>query len=142
MLSYYSPPPPSANLDYPSPIRLSFAQVLTRRLTPSHAARMLAESGCTWRRSTPAMRNRPQPAKYDDKGFDSSFLPAATILLAFLIGLSACSSVTAQTSGDKQQSQIKSPVGVASPTPTAEQELQTGTELTRQGHFRDAIPHF
>jgi tetratricopeptide (TPR) repeat protein len=88
------------------------------------------------------MRSHPQPGKHDDKGFGSSFLPAATILLAFLIGLSACSSVTAQTSGDKQQSQIKSPVGGASSAPTAEEELQTGTELTRQGHFRDAIPHF
>ncbi len=88
------------------------------------------------------MCSHPQPTTRDEWGFSRVFLPTASIVLAFLIGLFVCSSVTAQTSAGKQQSQIKSPVGGASPAPTAEEELQTGTELTRQGHFREAIPHF
>jgi tetratricopeptide (TPR) repeat protein len=88
------------------------------------------------------MCSRPQQTTHEERGFDSTFLPTAAIFLAFLITLPACSLARAQGSPSKQQSQIRSPADRAGSAPTAEQELQTGTELTRQGHFRDAIPHF
>ena len=88
------------------------------------------------------MHSYPQPAKHDENGFGRTFLRATAILLAFLSVLCACSSAPAQTPPGNQQSQIKPPAHDAGSTPTAEQELQKGTELTRQGHFREAIPHF
>jgi tetratricopeptide (TPR) repeat protein len=66
------------------------------------------------------------------------------IFLTFLIAVCACSPATAQTSPARQQSQTKPRTddpGVSSSSDSAEQELQTGTDLTRQGHFREAIPH-
>ena len=63
-------------------------------------------------------------------------------MLAFLSVLCACSSVTAQTPPGKQQPKISPPADESGSSASAEQELQTGTELTRQGHFREAIPHF
>jgi tetratricopeptide (TPR) repeat protein len=68
-------------------------------------------------------------------------------LLAVLIAICACSSATAQTSPGRQQSQTKPPAddhdapSSANSSDSANQELQTGTDLTRQGHFREAIPH-
>jgi tetratricopeptide (TPR) repeat protein len=88
------------------------------------------------------MHNYPQPAKHDEKGFGRTFLRATAILLAFLSVLCACSSAPAQTPQGKQQSQITPPADDAGSSASAEQELQTGTELTRQGRFREAIPLF
>jgi tetratricopeptide (TPR) repeat protein len=65
-------------------------------------------------------------------------------LLAVRIVLSAPSSAKAQTSPGRQQSQTKPSADdhdASSSADSANQELQTGTDLTRQGHFRDAIPH-
>ena len=103
---------------------------------------MLAESGWTRRISTPTMRKHPPTAKREGTGFGRPFLRAAAILLAFLSVLCACSSVTAQTPPGKQQPKISPPADESGSSASAEQELQTGTELTRQGHFREAIPHF
>jgi tetratricopeptide (TPR) repeat protein len=63
------------------------------------------------------------------------------LCFAVLIALCACSSSPAQSAPGRQQSQPKpSPNASAASTP-ANEELQTGTDLTRQGHFREAIPH-
>jgi tetratricopeptide (TPR) repeat protein len=78
----------------------------------------------------------------------SSALPrTVAILLAVLIVASSPSSAKAQTSPGRQQSQSKPSTDdhdaspSANSTDSANQELQTGTDLTRQGHFREAIPH-
>lgn len=88
------------------------------------------------------MRKHPPTAKREGTGFGLPFLRAAAILLAFLSVLCACSSVTAQTPPGKQQPKNSPPADESGSSASAEQELQTGTELTRQGHFREAIPHF
>jgi tetratricopeptide (TPR) repeat protein len=63
------------------------------------------------------------------------------LILALLIAFGARSSARAQTTLGRQQSQTKPSADVLSATSSAEQELQTGTDLTRQGHFREAVPH-
>jgi tetratricopeptide (TPR) repeat protein len=65
-------------------------------------------------------------------------------LLAVLIVISAPSSANAQISPGRQQSQTKPSADdhdASASADSANQELQTGTDLTRQGHFGDAIPH-
>jgi tetratricopeptide (TPR) repeat protein len=49
----------------------------------------------------------------------------------------ACAALSAQA-----QSTIQATQQAENSPPTPEAELQTGISLTRQGHFRDAIPHF
>jgi tetratricopeptide (TPR) repeat protein len=69
--------------------------------------------------------------------------PAPTVALfsAVLIAFWICSSVAAQSSVGSQQSQTRPPTDDSSLSSTAEQDLRTGTDLTRQGHFQEAIPH-
>lgn len=69
------------------------------------------------------------------------------IFLALVMSICGCSFATAQPSPGRLQSQTKPPTNdhdassSATSPDSANQELQTGTDLTRQGHFREAIPH-
>jgi tetratricopeptide (TPR) repeat protein len=69
------------------------------------------------------------------------------IFLGLVMTICGCSSATAQTSPGRQQSQTKPPTddhdasSSVNSSDSANQELQTGTDLTRQGHFHEAIPH-
>jgi tetratricopeptide (TPR) repeat protein len=69
------------------------------------------------------------------------------IFLALVMSICGCSSATAQPSPGRLQSQTKPPTNdhdassSVNSSDSANQELQTGTDLTRQGHFREAIPH-
>jgi tetratricopeptide (TPR) repeat protein len=68
---------------------------------------------------------------------------AAGMILAGLIVAFTCPQTSAQsTLGSRQQppQTAQRPDDTSAPS-AAEQELQTGTDLTRQGNFRDAIPH-
>jgi tetratricopeptide (TPR) repeat protein len=63
------------------------------------------------------------------------------------MSICGCSFATAQPSPGRLQSQTKPPTNdhdassSVNSSDSANQELQTGTDLTRQGHFREAIPH-
>jgi tetratricopeptide (TPR) repeat protein len=89
----------------------------------------------------------PQSAKHYSTRRSDALPRTLTTLLAVLIAIYGCSSATAQTSPGRQQSQNKPPTddhdasSSANSPGSANQELQTGTDLTRQGHFREAIPH-
>lgn len=69
------------------------------------------------------------------------------IFLALVMSICGCSFATAQPSPGRLQSQTKPPTNdhdassSVNSSDSANQELQTGTDLTRQGHFREAIPH-
>jgi len=69
------------------------------------------------------------------------------IFLALVMSICGCSSATAQPSPGRLQSQTKPPTNdhdassSVNSSDSANQELQTGSDLTRQGHFREAIPH-
>jgi tetratricopeptide (TPR) repeat protein len=80
----------------------------------------------------------PQPASNQ-----RSNAPSATValFLAVLIAFCASSSAPAQSALGRQQSQAKPPTEDSGTSSTGEQDLQTGTDLTRQGHFQEAIPH-
>jgi tetratricopeptide (TPR) repeat protein len=83
----------------------------------------------------------PQFAKNDRARRSAAPASTVTLFLAVLIALCACSSAAAQSTLGRQQSQTKTPADDSGASATAEQELQTGTDLTRQGHFHEAIPH-
>ena len=90
------------------------------------------------------MSNCHQSARKDGSRRSDALLPAVSIFLVVLIAFCACSSAAAQTSPGRQQSQTKPPTDdpdASSAADSPNEELQTGTDLTRQGHFRDAIPH-
>jgi tetratricopeptide (TPR) repeat protein len=89
------------------------------------------------------VNSHPQSADNDGPRGRTASQPARAIalFLAALIALSACSSALAQSSLGRPQSQTKPPAGDPGASPAANEELQTGTDLTRQGHFREAIPH-
>ena len=104
---------------------------------------MLAESGRDRGRLTSPVDNHRQFASKDKPRGGCSFLPAraASLFLAALVALCACSSAPAQSSVGRQQSQTKAPPDDSGASTSADNELQAGTELTRQGHFPEAIPH-
>ncbi len=62
---------------------------------------------------------------------------------ALLINICACSAAAAQSALSRQQTQTKrhQPTVRAPESAAPEEELQTGTDLTRQGRFREAIPY-
>jgi tetratricopeptide (TPR) repeat protein len=110
---------------------------------PSHRTEMLAESGRGRKTFTSDMYSHIQFACKHGQRACFAFLASITIPLCFaaLIALCACSSAPAQSASGRQQPQTKpSPDDPAGVTP-ANEELQTGTDLTSQGHFREAIPH-
>jgi tetratricopeptide (TPR) repeat protein len=80
-------------------------------------------------------------AKNDRARRSAAPTSTVTLFLAVLIALCACSSAAAQSTLGRQQSQTKPPADDSGASATAEQQLQTGTDLTRQGHFHEAIPH-
>jgi tetratricopeptide (TPR) repeat protein len=92
---------------------------------------------------TALVDSQPQSASKGRPRRCCSILPAdaVSLFLAVLIALCACSSATAQSSLGRQQSQTKPPSDDPGGFTRANEELQTGTDLTRQGHFREAIPH-
>jgi tetratricopeptide (TPR) repeat protein len=61
--------------------------------------------------------------------------------LAAFIALVTFSSAPAQSSPGRQQSQEKPPSDSSAASLSASDQLQTGTDLTRQGRFGEAIPH-
>ena len=69
--------------------------------------------------------------------------PAPNVALSFvlLIAFCACSPAPAQSALGKQQSQIKPPSDAPGSSSNADDDFQIGTDLTRQGHFHEAIPH-
>lgn len=67
--------------------------------------------------------------------------PTVALLLAVLIVCCAFSPATAQTTQSRQQPQTKPPSDAPGASSNADEELQIGTDLTRQGHFHEAIPH-
>jgi tetratricopeptide (TPR) repeat protein len=67
--------------------------------------------------------------------------PIVALFLAVLIVCCACSPATAQATQSRQQSQTKPPSDGRGASSNADEELQIGTDLTRQGHFHEAIPH-
>lgn len=90
------------------------------------------------------VRSHPQSASKGGKRRGNAFLRATAIalLLEVPISLCTCSPAAAQTSPGRQQSQATPPSGPSTPSSSAaEDELRTGTDLTRQGHFREAIPY-
>ena len=92
---------------------------------------------------TSLVNRHPQSASKGRPRRCCSILPAdaVSLFLAVLIALFACSSATAQSSLGRQQSQTRPPSDETGGSTPANEELQTGTDLTRQGHFREAIPH-
>ncbi len=88
------------------------------------------------------MVNRhPQSARNHRTPRNHTPAPTFALFLAVLIAICSCSSVAAQSPLGRQQSQTKPPADDSSAASNADQELQTGTDLTRQGHFHEAIPH-
>jgi tetratricopeptide (TPR) repeat protein len=83
----------------------------------------------------------PQSAKNDRASRSNVPAPAVALILALLIAFCACSSASAQTAPGRQQSQTRPPTDDPVASSNADEELQTGTDLTRQGHFHEAIPH-
>jgi tetratricopeptide (TPR) repeat protein len=67
--------------------------------------------------------------------------PSVALFLVLLIAFCAGSPATAQSAPGRQQSQIKPPTDAPGASSDADDELQIGTDLTRQGHFHEAIPH-
>ena len=104
-----------------------------------NAGRIGAGSG----RLTSPVDSHRQFASKDKPRVGCSFLPAraVSLFLAALVALCACSSAPAQSSVGRQQSQTKAPPDDSGASTSADNELQAGTELTRQGHFPEAIPH-
>jgi tetratricopeptide (TPR) repeat protein len=137
--SYY-PGPPAVQDTSPSPLAPRKTSHF-HEPTPSHAPRLLAESGRVQRSSTPVIGCHPQSAKNDRARRSSAPASTVTLFLAVLIAFWACSSAAAQSTLGRQQSQNKPPTDDSGTYSTAEQDLQTGTDLTRQGHFHEAIPH-
>jgi tetratricopeptide (TPR) repeat protein len=104
---------------------------------------MLAESGRGRIILTSLVNSQPRSASKATPGRCRLILPAdaVAVFLAVLITLCACSSAKAQGSLGHQQSQAKPPSDNSGASTRANEDLQTGTDLTRQGHFREAIPH-
>jgi tetratricopeptide (TPR) repeat protein len=67
--------------------------------------------------------------------------PTVALFFAFLLAFCVCSSAPAQNTIGKQQSQTKPPADDPGASSNADQELQIGSDLARQGHFHEAIPH-
>jgi tetratricopeptide (TPR) repeat protein len=112
-----------------------------RASTPSHQLQLLAKSHRYPKTFTPVANAHPQSGSSGANRQIISRAREASRYFAILIAFCACSSAQAQTPLGRQQSQTKAPADDAGAASTAEQDLQTGTELTRQGHFREAIPH-
>jgi tetratricopeptide (TPR) repeat protein len=108
---------------------------------PSHTARLLAESGRAPRSSNPVTSRHPQSDKDDRALRGDAPAPIAALFLALLLAFCASSPATAQTALGRQQSQTKPPTDAPGASSNADEEFQTGTDLTRQGHFHEAIPH-
>jgi tetratricopeptide (TPR) repeat protein len=83
----------------------------------------------------------PQSARHARTRCSDALRPAAIFVLALQIAICACSSAGAQSSPGRQQSQTRPLTDEPGNSSNADQELQTGTDLTRQGHFCAAIPH-
>jgi tetratricopeptide (TPR) repeat protein len=109
--------------------------------TPSHTPRLLAESGRTQKSSTPVIGRPPQSAKNDRARRSDAPAQTVALFLVLLAVFCACSSATVQATLGRQQSQTRQPTDVPGESSNADTELQTGTDLTRQGHFHEAIPH-
>jgi tetratricopeptide (TPR) repeat protein len=82
-----------------------------------------------------------QSAKNDRTQRIAAPAPTVALFLAVLISFCACSLVAAQSALGRQQSQTRPPTDEPGASSHADEALQTGTDLTRQGHFREAIPH-
>ncbi len=85
--------------------------------------------------------SRPQSASRHRTPGSAALAPTFALFLALLIACCACSPVAAQTTPGRQQSQTKPPADDSGASSNGDEELQTGTDLTRQGHFHEAIPH-
>lgn len=104
---------------------------------------MLAESGRGRRTFTPPVYSHLQFASNHGQRRRCAFLASTAVPLCFalLSSICACPSAPAQSAPGRQQSQTKPPSDDPAAATPANEELQTGTDLTRQGHFREAIPH-
>ncbi|HXN27116.1 MAG TPA: tetratricopeptide repeat protein [Candidatus Acidoferrales bacterium] len=67
--------------------------------------------------------------------------PTVALFLVLLIAFCAYSLARAQSAPGRQQSQIKPPTDAPGASSNPDDELQIGTDLTRQGHFHEAVPH-
>jgi tetratricopeptide (TPR) repeat protein len=83
----------------------------------------------------------PQSAKDHRAPRSDALAPTVALFLAVLIAFCTCPPATAQIALGSRQSQTKPPSDAPSASSNADEELQTGTDLTRQGHFHEAIPH-
>jgi tetratricopeptide (TPR) repeat protein len=108
---------------------------------PSREARLLAESGGRAPRSSNQVISRfPQFARSHRTPGSDAPAPTVAVHLVLLIAFCACLLAATQSALGRQQSQIKPPTDApASSNP--DDDLQIGTNLTRQGHFHEAIPH-
>jgi tetratricopeptide (TPR) repeat protein len=102
---------------------------------------LLAESGQACTSSNQVISRYPQFAR--NRLAPGSDAPALTValFLVLLIVFCAGSPATARPALGRQQSQIKPPTDAPGTSSSAEDELRVGTDLTRQGHFAEAIPH-
>jgi len=102
---------------------------------------LLAESGGRAPRSSNQVISRfPQFARSHRTPGSDAPAPTVAVHLVLLIAFCACLLAATQSALGRQQSQIKPPTDApASSNP--DDDLQIGTNLTRQGHFHEAIPH-
>jgi tetratricopeptide (TPR) repeat protein len=82
-----------------------------------------------------------QSARYECTWCTAAPAQSVALFLAVLIAFCACSAATAQSSLGRQPSQSKQQTDVPDASSSADAELQTGTDLTHQGRFQEAIPH-
>jgi tetratricopeptide (TPR) repeat protein len=92
---------------------------------------------------TLAVKSHPQAVRRTGQRTSCVYLPASAVswFLTVLIALCTCTLARAQSAPGRQPSQTKPPSDDSTASSAADDELQNGTDLTRQGHFREAIPH-
>lgn len=105
---------------------------------------MIGPIGARWRPSGPPKKSRmAQMSRFSGArrgaGWFCGFALLVTIFVCSVFAPGICAPAAGQLLPGGEQNRISEPG--ANPAQTAEAELQTGTALTRQGKFKEAIPH-